>query len=458
MEFQWKAPPTKKARTVVSGAKGPEESKELILSIENSRIATNKPEVEHKPLVIPLVDSHNDSRHFAGGPKEALSLEMQAERELLAELTNSSGDAPQSSMVIQSAPVEVENGKKKSLLMALIDRHKAGEEQGGRLDLAAHASDLDFKSEIYQSVPVVEFGAALLRGMGWNGDAGKTEAEKKLEQRQRRLGLGAAPMPGPPGKDGRPTPAPAAASAAVVDTQKSLTKGALVQLEDGQRRAEVVLSVGVPGLNMLRLRCEGSGELVDVARRSVRLLTKEELLQNPYVFPAVAVEEEEPVSAEDKHEADPLKASILASASSASSGKSEVSKPAKSHSSKSSSDAPASRSWLRTGLRVKVISRKASSSQDAYLQKGSIVDVHQMGIATVRLDNGKLLDDVKEKYLETVLPSTGGLCMVLAGENKGEVARMMGRSDKDQTVTAELRDSLDVIVISMDDVCAFVNS
>jgi len=45
--------------------------------------------------------------------------------------------------------------------------------------------------EEYEAVPVEEFGAALLRGMGWNGDAKAREKKKETKRRQNLLGLGA---------------------------------------------------------------------------------------------------------------------------------------------------------------------------------------------------------------------------------------------------------------------------
>ncbi|RFU26752.1 hypothetical protein B7463_g9585, partial [Scytalidium lignicola] len=48
--------------------------------------------------------------------------------------------------------------------------------------------------EDYERVPVEEFGAALLRGMGWNGE--KTAGPKDVKRRQNLLGLGASHLKG----------------------------------------------------------------------------------------------------------------------------------------------------------------------------------------------------------------------------------------------------------------------
>ncbi|VEU21508.1 DEKNAAC102633 [Brettanomyces naardenensis] len=53
--------------------------------------------------------------------------------------------------------------------------------------------------ESYKKVPVEKFGLAMLRGMGWEGDAKKEEAsskqDSKLKPRPLLLGLGAKPSP-----------------------------------------------------------------------------------------------------------------------------------------------------------------------------------------------------------------------------------------------------------------------
>jgi len=45
--------------------------------------------------------------------------------------------------------------------------------------------------EEYEAVPVEEFGAALLRGMGWKGDVKAREKKRETKRRQNLLGLGA---------------------------------------------------------------------------------------------------------------------------------------------------------------------------------------------------------------------------------------------------------------------------
>lgn len=50
--------------------------------------------------------------------------------------------------------------------------------------------------EDYERIPVEDYGAALLRGMGWNGKE-KVKGPKKVERRANRLGLGAKALKNP---------------------------------------------------------------------------------------------------------------------------------------------------------------------------------------------------------------------------------------------------------------------
>lgn len=74
-----------------------------------------------------------------------------------------------------------------------------GENEKFKHDLGHRAEDMSFRSKAYVDVPVNEFGAALLRGMGWAGPEGGAAAEegsiKDVEPRHHRLGLGAQPKP-----------------------------------------------------------------------------------------------------------------------------------------------------------------------------------------------------------------------------------------------------------------------
>ena len=62
-------------------------------------------------------------------------------------------------------------------------------------DLQNRAKNVEVDSSVYTQVPIAEFGAALLRGMGWKGNDGNSKKREDSFQmpRPHRLGLGATP-------------------------------------------------------------------------------------------------------------------------------------------------------------------------------------------------------------------------------------------------------------------------
>lgn len=128
-------------------------------------------------------------------------------------------------------------------------------------------------------------------------------------------------------------------------------------------------------------------------------------------------------------------------------------------------DRPPASNWIRPGIRVKIVSKKvdrdsavssAKSGSVFYLQKGVVLDVPTRGVASLRLDDGKLLSSVAEKHLETVLPTVGGICMILAGEYKSETAVLIEKDSESDRAMVQLSESLDMIMVGLDDVAAFV--
>jgi len=78
------------------------------------------------------------------------------------------------------------------------DSEKALDEKGEfHQDLSHRPDELDPQSDAYQAVPVEEFGAALLRGMGWKGSNHdeKSKDDQLHQSFHHCLGLGATPAP-----------------------------------------------------------------------------------------------------------------------------------------------------------------------------------------------------------------------------------------------------------------------
>ena len=462
----------------------------------SSEILNDDENAVKAPLVIPLIKPiHSDNAEMA---KVVVARELTLDERAAAELIQELNSAPMSSdqgdqLVIQmSGPSEgsadtnqpVNRSKAMPLLQANLAPELAGitdDDERFKVDLSLRAEDVNFKSDIYKAVPIEEFGAALLRGMGWTGPSVEDEEHgKKLSEknvaRVFRLGLGALAKP-PEQKGGRIDKETKAAidkewakKAAEKLAKQVLAEDDLVWLKDPKfagRRGKVVSVRGVPGLDKIRIMLEASGHLVEVKRLDAVLLSAAELAEAPYKD----TEKQAPSdSNRSKYEPPIVPSSASSSASASSSSKtinispamtSDKHRDSKQHQPPSNSSHERSRSiksWLATGIRVRLVSKKVGTSR-SYLQKGWIIDVYGNNLAAVKLDDGSVVDGVKESYLETVLPSTGAICMVLAGKHTGLTATVLEKRKEVETAVVQLTDELNIIFeISMNNIAAFSQS
>ncbi len=74
---------------------------------------------------------------------------------------------------------------------------------------------------------------------------------------------------------------------------------------------------------------------------------------------------------------------------------------------------------MRPGIRVRVISKK-SRAKALYNLKVTVTDVHDKYTFAAVTEDGRTVDDIREKELETVMPRLGERAMALAGSQAGE--------------------------------------
>ena len=214
---------------------------------------------------------------------------------------------------------------------------------------------MDVESEVYATVPISEFGAAMLRGMGWTGGDGgggdndddsnhnkggdkrkkDDDVADSMKPRHHRLGLGAAPRPvSMSAKVGTTKPGGGrhralrpheveraereereeeewrrrAEERVKLNKQRTAQVGSVVRIRvsdtdaaakgdggdedttktvDGdvvsRRRAILVKTAGVPGLNQVLIRYENTAEDVSVRKSDVVLIGQDELDEKPFV-------------------------------------------------------------------------------------------------------------------------------------------------------------------------------
>lgn len=470
---------------------GTDISSKVIIREGNTRFdGKSLPLVKEKPLlVIPLYDglsskiaenkannssntSQSNLHHATSSNENKLSLDEQAAKEIMEELMtdNKPKDGLTSTLVIESSNAnESADGsigsKKTPLLLANIASELKGlatDEERFKKDILLRADDMDVRSNKYKSVPVEEFGAALLRGMGWEGptDEDKERMKKAAEPmaaRDSRLGLGAiAKPPERDSKNPNKKKTKEQWDRKIDDTLKKqgLKDGDLVWLRTPSevgKRAQVIAVRGVPGLDKVRVRMELDGRVLEVNRTDAIILSQAALQDESYHMKYKDIPDKSreveykglegfDISSIDKKKDD--KKSNLKHNSSVTQSKSKI----ESHREVNE------QSWLCSSIRVRIVSDKYGKR--AHLQKGMVEDVHRSGHASVRLDDGSYFESVKEKHLETVLPPVGGVCRILRGEHKNEHATLLEKKkDRDRAIV-QLSEDYEVIEISMNDIAA----
>ncbi|ETV93121.1 hypothetical protein H310_12734 [Aphanomyces invadans] len=173
-----------------------DEKKEIVVGFTTSGDALLKDPLagsKNGPLVIPCI-------------KANWTEDQKAAEALLEDIRNSSRkeqeDAAESTLVIPMGAAEENTSQKKKKDAPMLTRNRipgmdkiVGETNKFKHDLSMRPDELDIHSEAFEAVPIEEFGAALLRGMGWTGKDRVEPTGSKVQMRHYRLGLGATPKP-----------------------------------------------------------------------------------------------------------------------------------------------------------------------------------------------------------------------------------------------------------------------
>jgi len=259
------------------------------------------------------------------------------------------------------------------------DSEKALDEKGEfHQDLSHRPDELDPQSDAYRAVPVEEFGAALLRGMGWKGSKNdeKSKDDQLHQPRHHRLGLGATPAPP---KDGFLTKNRPGQAATVKQEQERAIQ------EEWQKKLELK-------------KIEDDIADKQIKKQGVETKVIDRSLQD---------------------------------------------KKAR----KRSRDKLSKDHWLIPNIRVRIISRKVEGKY--YKQKALVLDTVKPGVGTLTVE-GHIIEQVKEKYLETALPKIGGVVVILAGKQKYQRGLLLSRDTRQGKI--QLLDDHTVLHVSLDNI------
>jgi len=134
-------------------------------------------------------------------------------------------------------------------------------------------------------------------------------------------------------------------------------------------------------------------------------------------------------------------------------------RPEKKHKSKRSRSrelaAPMKITWVVPQIRVRVINKRLGGGK-YYNQKGRVDDVVSVSHFTLIMDSGQLIEQLEEKDVETALPKPGGNVLLVKGEHKGEIGKLLERNASSSTAAIQLESEMEVIKSSFDDIAEHV--
>ena len=120
--------------------------------------------------------------------------------------------------------------------------------------------------------------------------------------------------------------------------------------------------------------------------------------------------------------------------------------------------ASAEKPWLSPHIMVKIVDKQLQGGR-LYLKKAEVIEVTQPTRCTLySRDLRKYVSDVHQNLLETVVPQEeGSRLMVVSGEHKGKRVRLLKRSrDAQVAVVQFMSDLSQVVKLSFDDVSQYV--
>ncbi|CDW55992.1 G-patch 2 domain containing protein [Trichuris trichiura] len=315
---------------------------------------------------------------------------------------------------------------------------RGADEKLGSLEELESEQDID-----YDSIPVEEYGKALLRGLGWSEGAaiGKTNKQvvKVIESEPRPKGLGLGAAVKSKTKEEKKDNV-----SKEEEEELQLKVGSCIKRTDAPHTNEYGKVISMDEDNC-RVVCHMllSKETLSLSQYSVEVVSSAEYLQkgrciNQEKYDTYKKKEVVHTTPDVPLSRNPLERKEVAT----------------------KRDQPVNRidhaptGWMYPMVRVRFIDRRYAKGK-FYKKKGRIEDMVSKDTCTVVFDDGGLLENVKEHQLETVVPrSCNAEVMVLFGKWRGRVGRMLEQDSSKCQAVVQVAD--DTLKLSYDDFAEYV--
>ncbi|XP_041655593.1 G-patch domain and KOW motifs-containing protein [Cheilinus undulatus] len=463
------------------------DDKDYLTGIDRNELQSTKPSEKPKELIIPLIQKNRwhksekagDGEGNGGKAQETTqendSVDSQAVRELIE-------DSRRQLELWQNGP---QSDKHLNLSIPLLMQNKVpdGYEDGDhvKVDLRPESSTV----ADYESVPVEAYGLAMLKGMGWNKEEGIGRTFKQHvkpiehQLRPKGLGLGAdrsAIKDLEPKKQQRP---PKPGEERGKEEELVMGTGGCVLMTSGPHKDLYGKIEGVdPDNARVMVKLAIGSKTVTVSQYAVKLVGRKEYdkyskdlsrLSKAHKDKEREKEKEREREKEQQRREEKEKRSNGSEGKHKSSdrdGKDERKRKHRESSRdrekppvKEARRPPAPPSWLQRDLKVRFIDKTFKAGR-YYNSKMRVEDVLTPTTCVCRTEEGRLLDDVKQDMLETIIPkSENDSIMVVLGEHRGQVGRILQRDKNKCRAMVQLdRFEEKVFTLDYDCICHYVGA
>ncbi|KAJ3586678.1 hypothetical protein NHX12_013074 [Muraenolepis orangiensis] len=447
---------------------------DYLIGIDGKELLSTRPSDKPKELIIPLIqknrwcdrrdnatrDDKNEAKPLLGPPEDD-SVESQAVKELIEDSQRQqekwqNGPQPVFDLSIpllmqNQVPQGFEDGDKVkvdlrpesntfklwgSWAMSVMRRDIVPSDSGTASSSRSTNAD-------YDSVPVEAYGIAMLKGMGWNQEEGIGRTFKQdLEPKARRR----LPKPGDePGKEEELVLGPGGCVLVESGAHKELY-GKIEGVDPDNARVMVKLAIGgktvtISLLSKAHKEREKRKEKEKEIEKEKESHRKEDEKRNGDEKTKYKSSERDRHRGKDERKRKHRDSSPQR-------GKPAVKEPCK---------LPAVPCWLQRDLKVRFIDKVFKGGR-YYNSKMRVEDVMTSATCLCRTEEGRLLDDVKQSMLETIVPKNDSeAVMVVLGQHRGQVGRILQR-DKDgcKALVQLERYEEEVFNLDYDTICHYI--
>ncbi|XP_077976486.1 G-patch domain and KOW motifs-containing protein-like [Styela clava] len=472
---------------VVNVEKPKNEEPDYLETVEGKVIKSTKLQKEPpRDLVIPLIKQNvykiptSVNKQKTSAENVISSIDAEAAKEILAESKTFLEDTDQ-------------NGEDfENLAVPLLMKNKVpeGYETDNKLDVSLRPDEASEAQ--YDQIPVAAFGMAVLRGMGWKPEVGIGRTFKQntemLHQQVRPKGLGLGADVATPIKADT-TKTTNRDETHIEENQLALEKGANVFIHRGALRNKYGV---ILGLDIETARCivkmAIGGKSEQIGQHCLRVVTKKEYDKNAKDLSRLSkaytgdnmliIGNGKNTEENDKRRESPGSDRAMSHQKDTdmkhkekrkrrhkeySPPKHKKSKKHKSNreiSPKQDSNSTLSH-WVQPQMRVRIVDKSYKKGR-YYLEKVIIEDVLGGGLCCCKTTDGRLLDDIEESMLETVIPKSASDSYIIIVKSKfkskhsGKLAKILEKDKANCEALVQLIEDRDVVVrVAFEEMCEY---